>query len=135
MRNPDEAHCAWVATRKAGDMVAAQHNAPAWRGEHIHSCIILFIVYTCSLYLSALVKAACTTSEYPTSKQFYIPLKALIPNRNQQSCPQCNQILSSSGAPVPAIPAMLISLRHQKYRTISKEDIYAECHHMKNFSR
>ena len=72
MRNPDEALCAWVATRKAW-----QHSTlhlHGWENIFIHACIILFMVYTYSLYLSAWVKAACTTPEYTQHSNSFLHL-------------------------------------------------------------
>ena len=77
-----------------------------------------------------------TTPEYPTSKdqqQFFTTLKALMPKSAILSSLQPNP--SCSAAPAPAIhrlPTTLMSLRHPKYRTMSKEDINLECHRIFN---
>ena len=77
--------------------------------------------------LAAPRQQSSTTPEYPTSKdqqQFFTTLKALMPKSAILSSLQPNP--SYSAAPAPAIhrlPTTLMSLRHPKYRTMSKEDI------------
>eukprot|EP00731_Ephydatia_muelleri_P003205 Em0001g3205a len=86
--------------------------------------------------LAAPRQQSSTTPEYPTSKdqqQFFTTLKALMPKSAILSSLQPNP--SCSAAPAPAIhrlPTTLMSLRHPKYRTMSKEDINLECHRIIN---
>ena len=86
--------------------------------------------------LAAPRQQSSTTPEYPTSKdqqQFFTTLKALMPKSAILSSLQPNP--SCSAAPAPAIhrlPTTLMSLRHPKYRTMSKEDVNLECYRIFN---
>ncbi|KAL5494127.1 hypothetical protein EMCRGX_G009554 [Ephydatia muelleri] len=70
MRNPDEAHCSWVATRKTGDIVAAHCTCMAGLGEGCsHVAAILFKIEAAKRNgYTATTSSSCQWNEVFTTK-------------------------------------------------------------------